>query len=242
MSRIRTDPRVHADRAAGRHRDHRGLDRPALARRAGGARGGPAHPVRQQPEADRPGPAQLHDGDRRAAAGAVQQPHRRPGQLLGRVFAAPAAARPDQRSSTRSTSTCRRTATTHVGANAHRVPDVHQLADLPHRLGAGADHGQRRAVRHAQLQPQRRLGLSGGAVPRGAADGHAQRAVLRELPDRPGELHRRDVEHGRRHRDGPLDSRPRRTPPTRWASSSSPGTTRRPARRSTRTPTMRRSA
>ncbi len=35
--------------------------------------------------------------------------------------------------------------------------------------------------------------------------GHAQRAVLRERPDRTGELHRRDVEHRRGHRDGPLD-------------------------------------
>ena len=34
--------RVHADRAARRHRDHRRPDRPAPARRAGGPRGGPA--------------------------------------------------------------------------------------------------------------------------------------------------------------------------------------------------------
>ena len=34
-------------------------DRPAPAGRAGGPRGGPARPVRQQPEADRPRPAQL---------------------------------------------------------------------------------------------------------------------------------------------------------------------------------------
>ena len=64
---------------------------------------------------------------------------------------------------------------------------------------------ERRAVRHPQLQRQHRLGLSGRAEPRATADGHAQRPVLRELPDRPGELHRRDVEHGRGHRDGPLD-------------------------------------
>ena len=50
---------VHADRAAGGDRDHRGPDRPAPARRPGGPRGGPAGPVRQQPEADRPRPAQL---------------------------------------------------------------------------------------------------------------------------------------------------------------------------------------
>ena len=47
--------RVHADRAAGRHRDHRRPDRPALARRAVGPRGGPPDPVHQQPQADRPG-------------------------------------------------------------------------------------------------------------------------------------------------------------------------------------------
>ena len=34
-------------------------DRAAAAGRAGGPRGGPPRPVRQQPEADRPGPAQL---------------------------------------------------------------------------------------------------------------------------------------------------------------------------------------
>ena len=47
--------RLHADRAAGRHRDHRRADRPAAARRAGGPRGRPAGAVRQQPQADRPG-------------------------------------------------------------------------------------------------------------------------------------------------------------------------------------------
>ena len=51
--------RVHADRAAGRHRDHRGPDRPAPARGAGGPRGRPPRPVRQQPQADRAGDAQL---------------------------------------------------------------------------------------------------------------------------------------------------------------------------------------
>ena len=50
---------IHPDRAPGRHRDHRRADRPAAARGAGRARGGPADPVHQQPEADRPGAAQL---------------------------------------------------------------------------------------------------------------------------------------------------------------------------------------
>ena len=47
--------RLHADRVAGRDRDHRRPDRPAPARGPGGPRGRPARPVRQQPEADRPG-------------------------------------------------------------------------------------------------------------------------------------------------------------------------------------------
>ena len=47
--------RLHPDRTAGGHRDHRRPDRPAAARRPGGPRGGPADPVRQQPQAARPG-------------------------------------------------------------------------------------------------------------------------------------------------------------------------------------------
>ena len=46
-------PRLHADRIAGGHRDHRRADRPAAAGGPGGPRGGPAGPVHQQPEADR---------------------------------------------------------------------------------------------------------------------------------------------------------------------------------------------
>ena len=49
--------RLHADRTAGGHRDHRRPDRPAAARRPGGPRGRPARPVHQQPQADRPGAA-----------------------------------------------------------------------------------------------------------------------------------------------------------------------------------------
>ena len=51
--------RLHADRTAGRDRDHRGPDRPALAGGPGGPRGGQADAVRQQPQADRPGDPQL---------------------------------------------------------------------------------------------------------------------------------------------------------------------------------------
>ena len=55
-----SSPCLHADRAPGRDRDHRRLDRPAAARRAGGPRGGPADAVRQQPEAARDRDPQLH--------------------------------------------------------------------------------------------------------------------------------------------------------------------------------------
>ena len=51
--------RLHAHRAARRDRDHRRPDRAAAARGAGGPRGGPPRPVHQQPQADRPGAAQL---------------------------------------------------------------------------------------------------------------------------------------------------------------------------------------
>src|SRR5262245_56304490 len=44
-------PRFHADRALGGHCHHRGPDRAAPARRAGGAGGGASGAVREQPEA-----------------------------------------------------------------------------------------------------------------------------------------------------------------------------------------------
>src|SRR4029078_9092807 len=44
---------VHADRVAGRDRDHRDPDRPAPPRRPEGPRGRRTHEVRQQPQADR---------------------------------------------------------------------------------------------------------------------------------------------------------------------------------------------
>ena len=50
---------VHADRAAGRDRHHRHPDRPAAPRRPEGPRGRRPHAVHEQPEAARPGPAQL---------------------------------------------------------------------------------------------------------------------------------------------------------------------------------------
>ena len=58
----------HADRTAGRHRDHRRPDRPPAARRAVGARGRPPDPVHQQPEADRPGVHELRERQQRLLA------------------------------------------------------------------------------------------------------------------------------------------------------------------------------
>ena len=52
---------LHPDRAPGRDRDHRGPDRPAAARGAGGPRGRPPRPVRQQHEADGPGLHELRE-------------------------------------------------------------------------------------------------------------------------------------------------------------------------------------
>ena len=60
--------RLHADRASGRDRDHRGLDRALVAGRAGGARGRAADSMRQQSQAARPGDAQLRKFERRPAA------------------------------------------------------------------------------------------------------------------------------------------------------------------------------
>src|SRR5438046_2391249 len=51
--------RFHADRTAGGERDHRCPDRAIAAGRPDGPRGGAAHPVHQQLEADWPGPGQL---------------------------------------------------------------------------------------------------------------------------------------------------------------------------------------
>src|SRR5437016_3007851 len=46
---------VYANRTVGRHRDHRGFDRPAAAGRAEGARGGIPREMSEQLEAARPG-------------------------------------------------------------------------------------------------------------------------------------------------------------------------------------------
>ena len=71
MTPRRVGPRsprgLHADRAAGGHRDHRRPDRPAPARRPGGARGRQALAVRQQPDAARDRAAQLRVGPRGAS-------------------------------------------------------------------------------------------------------------------------------------------------------------------------------
>ena len=52
-----------------------------------------------------------------------------------------------------------------------------------------------------------RLGLSGCSISRGAAHGRAERTLLREFTRQPCELRRWHVEHGRRDRDGAVDSR-----------------------------------
>ena len=65
MARSAKSDRFHAHRASGCDRDHCVVDRPAVARHSGGARGGPPHAMHEQLEADRPGHAQLRDGDRR---------------------------------------------------------------------------------------------------------------------------------------------------------------------------------
>ena len=68
-------PQVVADIAPpGGDRDHRGPDRPALAGRAGGPRGGPAEPVRQQPEAAGTRLRRTTRRERRLPAGLVQMP------------------------------------------------------------------------------------------------------------------------------------------------------------------------
>ena len=58
---VKQTSRIHAHRAAGGDRHHRRADLAALARRAVGSRIGPPGPVHQQPQADRPGGAQLHE-------------------------------------------------------------------------------------------------------------------------------------------------------------------------------------
>ena len=70
----RRRPRFHPDRAPGGHRDHRRPDRPAVARRAGGPRGGPPRPVHQQSQADRARPAQLPHVDGQVPDGRLEEP------------------------------------------------------------------------------------------------------------------------------------------------------------------------
>ena len=89
---MRRCARVHADRAAGRDRDHRRSDRPAVARGAEGARGRGPHDVLQQPQADgagvpqpprraRPVPVRRRSGAaQRRVAGGRQRRRRRTGR------------------------------------------------------------------------------------------------------------------------------------------------------------------
>ena len=78
-SHVRTTLRFHADRTPGGHRDHRGPDRPALARRPGRARSGPAGPVHQQPQTARAGHRQLRVGEQLPAERRHLQGHGHPG-------------------------------------------------------------------------------------------------------------------------------------------------------------------
>ena len=63
-----TVARLHPDRAAGGDRDHRDPDRAVAPGGAGGARGGAADPVHQQPEAARAGGGRLRVDQRLPAA------------------------------------------------------------------------------------------------------------------------------------------------------------------------------
>src|SRR5262245_38447016 len=66
--------RFYTYRAPGRNRDHRCPYLTAPARRPVGARSGPSGPVRQQPEADRPGDAQLSRHQQQLPTPGHQQP------------------------------------------------------------------------------------------------------------------------------------------------------------------------
>ena len=59
---------LYADRAPGRHRDHRGVDRPVVAGGPVGPRSRPTNPVCEQPEAAWPRDAQLRELEQRPAA------------------------------------------------------------------------------------------------------------------------------------------------------------------------------
>ncbi len=85
---------LHADRIAGGDRDHRRVGRPAPARGPDGPRGGATGPVHEQPEADRPGDAQLPRVGQRLPAGLPERGpdhhlHHRGGQRLGLGHAGP---------------------------------------------------------------------------------------------------------------------------------------------------------
>ncbi len=67
---LATPHRLHPDRIARRHRDHRRPDRPVAARRAGRPRSRPPRPVHQQPQAARPGRHELRVGQRHASPAA----------------------------------------------------------------------------------------------------------------------------------------------------------------------------
>ena len=71
--------RIHADRAPGGDRDHRGPDCALASRRAGRTRGGEAVAVRQQPEAIRPGDSELRH---REGVASARRQHPLPGPAM----------------------------------------------------------------------------------------------------------------------------------------------------------------
>ena len=219
--------RFHADRAAGRDRDHRGPDRPAAARRAGGPRGGPARPVRQQPEAARPRHAQLprlarHVPDRRDGH---PQPHRcrqrqpvpdrhdcgqQPPDLGVHDPALSSSRGPWP---TRSTSACRSTTT----------PRTRRSGSSPRRSSAPPTPTWASST-SAAIRSARGTTWSTGATRTTSRTARPTPSPARSSPGEIGPLPRRPVrdrqvlrhpEHHRRHEQHPADDRGDRRPAQR---------------------------
>ena len=190
-----TPPRVHPDRTAGGHRHHRRADRPAPARRPGGPRGRPPHPVHQQPQAARPGRPQLREHAPRLSAGPDQDelPDDAPVPRLlalrqhAPVPRAAAALRPLE---LRRPAVQRRRDDRQHG----RHPQFAPLPLGPHPAESGGEREP--LVCHRQLRRQRRLAVAPADEP------HLRRGVPRDRARRPRPLagrtrrhHRRPLEH-----------------------------------------------
>ena len=184
---------LHADRAAGRHRDHRRADRPAAAGRAGGARGRAAGPVRQQPGAARHRDPELRVVPRGPPARRGQPDRadreRRPRAITQLDGPDPAVHRAEER--LQEDGLQRRTSTT----PRTRRCAAHVIANLPLPVRRRPRRPERRR-RGQQLRrlPQRRRG----------ADRRQQQGRL--LPQQPRPLrghHRRHLVHDLRRREAP---------------------------------------